>query len=152
MNRGFTLVELIITIVLIGVLAVTVVPRFFGSTAEDAYMLRDRAIAMMRAIQLESMHNVNSLNCVKITPTLIAPPAGKDCANPASNAFPDHLVIDSSASGLSFSTTNNDGVSFTSLAFDGLGRPSVNCTATCKISIAAQAVCISGEGLIYACE
>ncbi|WP_462157092.1 type II secretion system protein [Pseudoalteromonas sp. GB56] len=151
-SRGFTLVELIITMVLIGVLAVTVVPRFIGSATEDAYMLRDRTIAMMRAIQLESMHNVNSSNCVKISSTLIAPPAGRDCANAASTAFDDYLVIDSSASGITFTTTNNQGVNFTSLAFDSWGKPNIDCSATCKVAIANQAVCVSGEGLIYACE
>ena len=48
-NRGFTLVELIITIILIGVLAVTAIPRFLGSNNEDAYTLRDRTLAMIRS-------------------------------------------------------------------------------------------------------
>lgn len=72
-NRGFTLVELIITIILIGVLAVTAIPRFLGSNNEDAYTLRDRTLAMIRSIQLQAMHNLNSNNCVKITTTLVAP-------------------------------------------------------------------------------
>ena len=169
-SRGFTLIELIITIVLIGVLAVTVVPRFFGSAAEDAYMLRDRTLAMMRAVQLEAMHNINSRNCVKIGATLVAPPEERNCANPVSTEFNDFLVIDSSAANLTFSTSNNNGESFNAMAFGSLGRPVIafdssdqttdfdnmaqafDCRNTCRIQVGNQGVCVSGEGLIYACQ
>ncbi|TMP86179.1 type II secretion system protein [Pseudoalteromonas ruthenica] len=150
-NRGFTLVELIITIILIGVLAVTAIPRFLGSNNEDVYTLRDRTLAMIRSIQLQAMHNLNSNNCVKITTTLVAPPANQNCANPISTAFDDYLVVDSTGTDITFTTTDNNGGSFNSLSFNHLGQPDINCAKTCRVQVGNQAVCISGEGALYGC-
>ncbi|MFY8273752.1 type II secretion system protein [Pseudoalteromonas sp. SSDWG2] len=151
-SRGFTLVELVITIIIIGVLAVTAAPAFFGANTEDAYSLRDRTIAMMRIVQLEAMHNINSVNCVKITSTLIAPPLGRDCANAISSDFDEYLVVDSASSGLTFITTDNNGAGFSSLSFDSYGRPDSDCSNVCEIQVANRAVCVNAEGLIYACR
>ena len=70
---GFTLVELIITILVIGVLAATVAPRFLGNDSEEATALRDRTLQVVRNVQLRAMQNVNDTSCVKITPSTIAP-------------------------------------------------------------------------------
>ena len=56
---GFTLVELIITILVIGVLAATVAPRFLGNDSEEATALRDRTLQVVRNVQLRAMQNVN---------------------------------------------------------------------------------------------
>ena len=151
-QRGFTLVELIITLIIIGVLAVTAIPRFFGSQSEDAFALRDRTLALVRTVQLQAMHDIASTNCVKITANLIAPPQDSDCAKAISTDFEDQLVVDSSGTGITFFTTNNQGSSFNSLRFNHLGEPIlVDCSNTCEIQMNNQKVCISAAGAVYGC-
>ncbi|MBC6986534.1 prepilin-type N-terminal cleavage/methylation domain-containing protein, partial [Alteromonas sp. BZK5] len=59
-KTGFTLVELIITILVIGVLAVTAAPRFLGNDTEEAIALRDRTLQVVRNMQFRAMQNVQN--------------------------------------------------------------------------------------------
>ena len=54
-KNGFTLVELIITILVIGVLAVTAAPRFLGNDTEEAIALRDRTLQFVRNMLCENI-------------------------------------------------------------------------------------------------
>ena len=55
--RGFTLIELVLVIVLIGVLAVTAAPRFFTASGYDQVAARDQLIQLLRQAQLQTMNN-----------------------------------------------------------------------------------------------
>ena len=46
--RGFTLIELIVTLVIVAIVAVTALPRFFNRQTFDARGYYDQAIAMLR--------------------------------------------------------------------------------------------------------
>lgn len=50
-QAGFTLVELIVTLLIIGIMAVVVLPRWQGDTGLDEVVLRDRTIAILRYAQ-----------------------------------------------------------------------------------------------------
>lgn len=50
-NRGFTLVELVVIIILLGILAVTALPRLSGSSEFRAVQLRDEVRAALRYAQ-----------------------------------------------------------------------------------------------------
>lgn len=152
MNKlGFTLVELIITILVIGVLAVTAAPRFLGSDVEEATAIRDRTLQVVRNIQLRAMQNVSDASCVKITASTVAPPAGHDCANALSTAFNQDQVV-SAGSDFTFQTVDENGVSFSQIQFSSMGKPSnIACNSSCKIQIDDVAVCLQQEGAIYAC-
>ena len=108
-KTGFTLVELIITILVIGVLAVTAAPRFLGNDTEEAIALRDRTLQVVRNMQFRAMQNVQDTSCVKITATIIAPPAGHDCANALSTAFDADQVVDASSTDFTFQTADENG-------------------------------------------
>ncbi|APD88032.1 agglutinin biogenesis protein MshC [Alteromonas sp. Mex14] len=151
-KNGFTLVELIITILVIGVLAVTAAPRFLGNDTEEAIALRDRTLQLVRNMQLRAMQNVQDSSCVKITSTVIAPPAGHDCANALSTAFDDDQVVNASSTDFNFQTADENGDSFSQIQFDGFGRPSnIACSTNCKIQIGTFTMCLQSEGAIYAC-
>ncbi|GAB5499202.1 MAG: hypothetical protein PsegKO_15130 [Pseudohongiellaceae bacterium] len=49
--RGFTLVEVIVVIVLIGIVSALIVPRFLGSTSFNPVIIRDQIITMVRSAQ-----------------------------------------------------------------------------------------------------
>lgn len=53
--RGFTLVELVTVLVLVGVLAVTVLPRFLTRGGFDEVIYRDRLAALLQQAQLMAM-------------------------------------------------------------------------------------------------
>ena len=56
-TQGFTLVELVATIVLIGILAVTVLPKFTGRSGIVEYALRDQIISLLRTTQQRAMYD-----------------------------------------------------------------------------------------------
>jgi len=151
-KNGFTLVELIVTILVIGVLAVTVAPRFLGSDTEEAVALRDRTLLFVRNMQLRAMQNIQDSSCVKITASIIAPPAGHNCANNLSTAFDADQIVNASSSDFTFQTFDANGDSFSQIQFDGLGKPrNITCSTACRIQIDTFAMCLQSEGAIYAC-
>lgn len=56
-QQGITLVELVTTIMLIAILSVVVLPRFFSASNFSAFTLRDEFIAELRRVQLMAMNN-----------------------------------------------------------------------------------------------
>lgn len=53
--RGFTLVELVAVIVLIGILGVTIIGRLMSSDAFDGAVVRDQVVALVRSSQQKSL-------------------------------------------------------------------------------------------------
>lgn len=161
---GFTLVELIITLIILGILSVTVIPKFFGPDLFDSYTARDQAMSALRTMQLRAMQMTDDNKCHKfiVSSDLIAPPSPitdtNTCSNTANAADnPDYLsvTLDSSRTDVTFDADNAAGSTFTKIEFDDLGRPTLdagNCNSTgCKITVGEVAICISGEGAIYGC-
>ena len=58
--RGFTMVELVIVIVLLGILSVTVLPRLTGSSEFRTVQLRDEVAAAVRFAQKTAVRGVRS--------------------------------------------------------------------------------------------
>jgi len=56
-QSGFTLIELVSVVVLLGVLAVTTLPRYTGNQDFDAYTSRDQIIAGARMAQQRAMYD-----------------------------------------------------------------------------------------------
>lgn len=50
-ERGFTLVELIVTMIVVGILAVAVIPRFADQSGFDARGFRDGTLSVLRYAQ-----------------------------------------------------------------------------------------------------
>lgn len=137
----------------IGVLAVTAAPRFLGNDTEEAIALRDRTLQVVRNMQFRAMQNVQDTSCVKITATIIAPPAGHDCTNALSTAFDADQVVDASSTDFTFQTADENGDSFSQIQFDGFGRPrNIACSTNCRIQISTFAMCLQSEGAVYACQ
>tara|TARA_R110000744_G_scaffold76431_8_gene151470 strand:- start:2492 stop:3001 length:510 start_codon:yes stop_codon:yes gene_type:complete len=148
---GFTLIELIIVIIILGILTITVAPKFFTSKGFSEYAYRTDVIAKLRLIQTKAMQQTNSGYChsVLVTATKLGTP--ENCGSSPSFAAP----WQDSASKLQIDSNDNItfGTNFTgnSFSFDSMGRPS--CAAPCIITISGEqsiSVQIEAEGYIHA--
>jgi MSHA pilin protein MshC len=66
-SQAFTLIELILVILIISILAVSVVPKFFGASDLAHYTVRDQLMSLLRLSQLKAMNQLDTCNRVVIT-------------------------------------------------------------------------------------
>ncbi|MDP2560726.1 type II secretion system protein [Psychrobium sp. 1_MG-2023] len=55
-QSAFSIVELILVILIVGVLSVSIVPRFFTQSEVAHYAIRDQFLAQLRLLQLQAMN------------------------------------------------------------------------------------------------
>lgn len=119
--RGFTLIELIMVMVLLGILAAYAAPRIFNRSDFDARGLHDMTMAYLRYAQKSAIAQRRQV-CVAYTAstvTLTIASAAGTGACPAATAMngPDGQASLNAPAGVTFSPTPP------TLAFDGLGQP-----------------------------
>jgi len=175
---GFTLIELIVVIILISIMAVTVLPKFFSSNGFEEFTYRDELITKLRAIQLRSMQQTTDEMCnqvhIQTTPFII----GLQDTVPDENAVERCRISNVEHPELCNTSENKTicyagdttrvvidskhGVGFTiseglnSFNFSALGRP-LDCLAKdpCEITITVTGenslkILINSEGYIHA--
>ena len=54
--KGFTLLELVVVIIVLGVLSATAIPKFVNRSGFEDYTVRDQLIARLRLVQLQGMN------------------------------------------------------------------------------------------------
>ena len=147
--HGFTLVELVIVIVLLGLLSVVAIPRMFNS--QDFYIrgFHDETVALLRFAQKTAVAQRRTV-CVTfasngVTLALAANPATANCATATSLTGPKGETPPS--------VTARGGVAYTSTPtafnFNGLGQPidssgAVLASQTLQVSGAAVNITIEG--------
>ncbi|MCG6199694.1 type II secretion system protein [Psychromonas antarctica] len=55
-QAGFTFIELVIVIIVLGILSVTVIPKLTSKSGFEDYTVRDQLIARLRLVQLQGMN------------------------------------------------------------------------------------------------
>ncbi len=123
---GFTLVELVLVIILIGVLAVTAAPRFFTASGYDQVAARDQLIQLLRQAQLQTMNN--SAECQVV------------------HFGNNQSWIPTNTAQCSVLTSGEQ-----LLSFDVWGRPATSVTNVTLTGETTMNVCIEAEGYIHAC-
>ncbi|MGI2197373.1 type II secretion system protein [Shewanella baltica] len=153
-QAGFTLVELVTTIILISILAVVVLPRLFTQSSYSAYSLRNEFISELRQVQQKALNNTD--RCFRVTVSVTGFqvsqfPArnGAFCDGTALSPNPLYSQVFQGGAQLVLVSTNSSNFS---LDFDINGRPSLACNGPCINVIANDTVMInvSSEGYIYA--
>jgi len=143
--HGFTLIELIVVLIIISIMAVTVLPKFFGSTGYQEYTYQAEVITKLRSIQIRAMQQTNSSECHTILVTESALGIPNNCDVNSIDSWqgetttvdiqPEHSVTFDFPSG--------------NFYFDGMGRPSCS---PCFISVKGDStlsVVIEPEGYIH---
>jgi MSHA pilin protein MshC len=172
-QEGFTLLELIIVIVILGTLTVYALPRFTGTAAYAEYAFQNRLISVLRNMQIRAMqdsrpnfcHRINLINTS--SQVAFGAPSGNFAnGNQASTCgtsidFNTPAYLRSSASEIADSDITMSAVDGSSdisfIQFDSFGIPQTNasnCVNGCQIDFTGAteaSVCIQAQGYISAC-
>jgi MSHA pilin protein MshC len=130
--RGFTLTELVMTIVIIGILSVIVAPRFMSSQPFETRGFYDEAQAVVRYAQKVAIAQRRTI-FVCVAANEIAAISNNDCTSPTYLAHP--------VGGGQLRAASRGGVTLapvTSFSFAGLGQPSAAVTITFTSSVAGD--------------
>jgi len=125
-SRGFTLVELIVTMVIAGILAAVVLPRFSGRTGFEERGLRDETLAALRYAQKTAIA-ARRLVCVSfavdsVSARIAQDFGANDCTVGSTLLAPGEnkaLKVDGAKLGAAFSAWPAGG-----LTFNAFGEPS----------------------------
>ena len=125
---GFTIVELVVTIAILGLLAAVIGPRFIGRDAFASRGFSDEAEAVVRYAQKTAIAWRRPVY-VCITATTAAAGTVAGCGT----------LLTHPVTGATLTTTAPSGVTLTpaSFSFDGAGRPNPNAQVTIAISSTA---------------
>lgn len=130
-QRGFTLVELIVVMIIAGILAATVLPRFGGRHGFEERGFRDETLAALRYAQKSAIAS-RRLVCVTFTAVGLSArianaPAAGDCTAANGSDLPD-------PSGGPLAVVARGGATYTAtpaaLTFNALGQPNAGLVIT----------------------
>ncbi|MCU7554689.1 prepilin-type N-terminal cleavage/methylation domain-containing protein [Alteromonas sp. ASW11-19] len=169
---GFTLIELVVTLLVIAVIAVTAAARFQDNTGYTEYTLQQRLISSLRHMQYRAMQDDRAGFCYQLVfqngsspafgPSTSNYSAGQEsssCSLSIALRAPDYLQANSAEiSGESVTMATREGRGqITFMGFTNLGRPltnNFNCLSGCEVTFTGAdtaSVCVEREGFIYAC-
>lgn len=139
-QRGFTLVELIMTMVIIGILAAVVAPRFFDNNVFQSRGFSDQVQASLRYAQKVAIAQ-HRFVCVVFTSNGITLSTGATtaCGTPLASPSGDPSYVITAPSGVAFTALPAN------FSFDALGRPNPNAAQTLAIAGAVNPITIEAE-------
>tara|TARA_R110001592_G_scaffold216051_2_gene469519 strand:- start:509 stop:1015 length:507 start_codon:yes stop_codon:yes gene_type:complete len=152
---GFTTIELVVVIILIGIISATVIPKMQSTGGYEEIIYQDETVTKLRSIQLRAMQDTSgsqcgsvSINSILITSNKLGIP-DDGCTSFVDNNLNSTTIVKIIEDGVSFQYAGGS----TLFSFDHLGRP-VDCASPCQISIIGEEqtliVAINGQGYIYA--
>lgn len=171
-QKGFTLIELITVVLVLGIMALAAAPRFLSTDSFAEYALQQRLQTALRTIQIQSMYDTRPNFCYKLNFASGTSPGfgvptnnfqqgnqSLSCSNGIDYSLPRYLRSDSTE----LSDDNiiiralDSGLSINFIEFNALGQPSSDrgsCAAGCEISFIGSeqaSLCISSQGYVHAC-
>ncbi|CAM3870306.1 Tfp pilus assembly protein FimT/FimU [Vibrio aquimaris] len=155
-NHGFTLVELITIVILLGIVSAYASSRFFGKSSFDAQLIEQEVLSSLRLTQLRSMNRsgfcgrwlISSNQVIQVSPTLSA----GSCSTTLPTDTSDSSYVNGQEANVQLSLEADGNVNF--IDFDTLGRPE-QCSSDCTVTLTGQSgvqrfICINAQGGIYA--
>lgn len=154
---GFTLVELIVVILLLGILSAYAASRYSGTSSVAALTTQQEILASLRLTQNRAMQRTGYCNRWLVTANRagqVSPKVLQEIPNICSTTFsttPHDVSWVEVPSGVTLSLSTPNGY----LDFDSLGRAAQCAASPCTVTISSASdqrqVCINTEGYIYAC-
>lgn len=149
---GFTMIELVVVIIMLGIMATTVVPKFFTSTGFQEYTYQDEIITKLRSIQLRAMQQTNIsdgtvCHTVVVTEKALGVREGCDLTNGWQGENED-TGESTTAVKVEHDDVTLAPINF-SFTFDNMGRPDCN---PCSITVSGDStltIKIESEGYIH---
>ncbi len=152
-QRGFTLIELVAVIILLGILSAFIVPRFTGTGTFTEYTTRDQIIAALRYAQQRAMydHSIGACHRFRLQADRYGPQRSTDGGVSFSYFGPSEwrmgIVPESAVAPVG------------DIYFDGLGNSVLSCVdqsvvGPLSISVTGSvnlSVCIETTGYAHAC-
>ncbi|MEZ9569200.1 prepilin-type N-terminal cleavage/methylation domain-containing protein [Vibrio splendidus] len=150
--KGFTLVELIIVIIILGIVSTFTASRFTGTSSYSTFTAQEQAISVIRQIQVNRMQSNVSAADDSFRLTVNSDCLGSvaacnlDLSNSTQKSQADARSDYVRELDISFSSPN------TIIEFDLLGNPSVsagvNITINSTTSSNSAQVCINSQGYV----
>jgi len=137
-QSGFTLVELIMTIVILGIIAVVAIPRFLDNNAFQTRGFADQVQASLRYAQKVAIAQ-HRFVCTSFTVNSVALSTGTTaaCGTPMDSLSEAGNYVIAAPTGITFASVP------TNFSFNALGSPSV--AQTINITGASNAIIIESE-------
>lgn len=172
---GFTLIELIIVVILLGIISVTALPRFVGTGGAEEKTTQDQMISVLRRMQTQAMQQTSAAFCHQLilTQFQLGYPNILPCdpvetntqltATANQNSGLQFMRPANSSLGLSlFNTALPKGGTNQTLPFlfrfNSLGQPVTNAGAVISsglrieiTDVVTYRICIESEGYIHPC-
>ncbi|MEL0610767.1 prepilin-type N-terminal cleavage/methylation domain-containing protein [Vibrio echinoideorum] len=160
-SKGFTLVELIVVIILIGIVSLFASSRYAGSSFFSTYFVQSEVLASLRLVQNRAMNRADYCNrwLLSSNKTQAIQVSPSSAENTCSEQFPDDVsdssFVDGTQNKATFELQTNTSVSY--LDFDSSGRSQQCLVSNCQLKISSTvnddsiSVCINTEGYIYGC-
>ncbi|TVU62510.1 prepilin-type N-terminal cleavage/methylation domain-containing protein [Vibrio atlanticus] len=159
--KGFTLVELIIVIILIGIVSLFASSRYVGSSSFSTYLVQSEVLASLRLVQNRAMNRSDYCNRWLLNPNQtqaiqVSPSRAEDmCSEVFPSDVTDSSFVDGIQNKVAFKLQTDTNVSY--LDFDSSGRAQQCLVSNCQLEISSTvnddsiSVCINTEGYIYGC-
>ncbi|PXA69931.1 pilus assembly FimT family protein [Vibrio sp. 11986-1-5] len=151
---GFTLVELIVVILLLGILSAYAASRYSGTSSVAALTTQQEILASLRLTQNRAMQRTGYCNRWLVTANQagqISPQAVAGSCSSIFAAVDNDISRVEAPSGVTLSLSTPNGY----LDFDSLGHAAQCSASPCTVMISSASdqrqVCINTEGYIYAC-
>lgn len=129
-TSGFTVVELVVVIGVVGLLAAIIAPRFVGPDAFASRGFSDEAINVVRFAHKTAIAWRRPI-IVCVTATSVSAAAAAGCGTPLTHPATGSPLTASAPGGVTLAPTGD-------FSFDGLGRPSAATTIVLTSTIAGD--------------